>query len=266
MAESLPFEDLELAERAIGEPTLHVDVDGFEGPLDLLLELARRQKVDLHRISILALAEQYLVFIEEARKLRLELAADYLVMAAWLAYLKSRLLLPEAREGRGALGRRPRDGAGAAPAPARGDPRGGEAHGGAGAARARRVRPRRAGADRDPQGGRLGGDALRPALGLCPPAPEADDEPASSCRSGMSGRSSRPARRWSGSSARRRTGPCSTAISSATSPRPSMRPTVIASAFSASLELVREGRLALRQDERLRAALGARPDARARAG
>src|SRR3954469_8758090 len=99
MAESLPFEDVELAERAIGEPILHVDVDGFEGPLDLLLELARRQKVDLHRISILALAEQYLVFIEEARKLRLELAADYLVMAAWLAYLKSRLLLPEPPKG-----------------------------------------------------------------------------------------------------------------------------------------------------------------------
>ena len=70
-----------------------VEVDGFEGPLDLLLELARRQKVDLHRISVLALAEQYLAFIEAART-RLELAADYLVMAAWLAYLKSRLLLP----------------------------------------------------------------------------------------------------------------------------------------------------------------------------
>src|SRR5829696_9053100 len=99
MAEALPFEDLELAERATGAPTLHVDVDGFEGPLDLLLELARRQKVDLHRISILALAEQYLVFIEEARKMRLELAADYLVMAAWLAFLKSRLLLPEGAKG-----------------------------------------------------------------------------------------------------------------------------------------------------------------------
>ncbi len=72
----------------------HVDLNGFEGPLDLLLELARRQKVDLHKISVLALAEQYLAFIEEARSLRLELAADYLVMAAWLAYLKSRLLLP----------------------------------------------------------------------------------------------------------------------------------------------------------------------------
>ncbi len=73
---------------------LVVDVEGFEGPLDLLLELARDQKVDITRISILALAEQYLEFIQEARKIRLELAADYLVMAAWLAYLKSRLLLP----------------------------------------------------------------------------------------------------------------------------------------------------------------------------
>lgn len=71
-----------------------VDVEGFEGPLDLLLELARRQKVDLTRISVLALAEQYLDFVEAARRVRLELAADYLVMAAWLAYLKSRLLLP----------------------------------------------------------------------------------------------------------------------------------------------------------------------------
>ena len=82
-------------ERAEDEPRLVVDVGGFEGPLDLLLDLARRQKVDLHEISILALAEQYLAFIEAACGMRLELAADYLVMAAWLAYLKSRLLLPE---------------------------------------------------------------------------------------------------------------------------------------------------------------------------
>jgi segregation and condensation protein A len=73
---------------------LIVDVDGFEGPLDLLLSLSRTQKVDLRRISILHLTEQYLAFIERARSLRIELAADYLVMAAWLAYLKSRLLLP----------------------------------------------------------------------------------------------------------------------------------------------------------------------------
>jgi segregation and condensation protein A len=80
------------------EENLVVDVAGFEGPLDLLLELARNQKVDLAKISILALAEQYLAFVESARRLRIELAADYLVMAAWLAYLKSRLLLP-AEEG-----------------------------------------------------------------------------------------------------------------------------------------------------------------------
>ena len=73
---------------------LIVDVDGYEGPLDLLLALSRRQKVDLRRISVLQLADQYLRFVEAARALRLELAADYLVMAAWLAYLKSRLLLP----------------------------------------------------------------------------------------------------------------------------------------------------------------------------
>ena len=84
------------ADRASDEPALVVDVEGFEGPLDLLLTLARQQKVDLARISILALADQYLAFIEAARKLRLELAADYLVMAAWLAYLKSRLLIPDA--------------------------------------------------------------------------------------------------------------------------------------------------------------------------
>lgn len=73
---------------------LIVDVDGFEGPLDLLLTLSRTQKVDLRKISVLKLAEQYLGFVERARSLRIELAADYLVMAAWLAFLKSRLLLP----------------------------------------------------------------------------------------------------------------------------------------------------------------------------
>jgi segregation and condensation protein A len=88
-------------ERSTDEPALIVDVEGFEGPLDLLLTLARHQKIDLAKISILALADQYLAFIEVARKLRLELAADYLVMAAWLAYLKSRLLLPETPDGDG---------------------------------------------------------------------------------------------------------------------------------------------------------------------
>jgi hypothetical protein len=93
-AEEVSFET-ELGQAAEGEQALVVDVEGFEGPLDLLLTLARQQKVDLAKISILALADQYLAFIEAARALRLELAADYLVMAAWLAYLKSRLLLPE---------------------------------------------------------------------------------------------------------------------------------------------------------------------------
>jgi len=75
--------------------TLHVSLDGYEGPLDLLLELARAQKVDIARLSILDLVDQYLAVIEGARRVRLELAADWLVMAAWLAWLKSRLLLPE---------------------------------------------------------------------------------------------------------------------------------------------------------------------------
>ena len=83
----------DVAARVAAE-TLIVDVDGFEGPLDLLLTLGRTQKVDLRQISVLALAEQYLDFVERAKALRIELAADYLVMAAWLAFLKSRLLLP----------------------------------------------------------------------------------------------------------------------------------------------------------------------------
>ena len=93
MAKEPAFEAEAVADASEAERFV-VDVEGFEGPLDLLLELARRQKVDLHRVSILDLANQYLAFVEQARKVRLELAADYLVMAAWLAYLKSRLLLP----------------------------------------------------------------------------------------------------------------------------------------------------------------------------
>jgi segregation and condensation protein A len=88
------FFDIEATAERLAAEALVVDVDGFEGPLDLLLALARSQKVDLRRISILKLAEQYLGFVEAAKRLRIELAADYLVMAAWLAYLKSRLLLP----------------------------------------------------------------------------------------------------------------------------------------------------------------------------
>ncbi len=91
--DNLPLDTVSVAERLEAE-ALIVDVDGFEGPLDLLLMLSRSQKVDLRKISVLELARQYLTFVEKAKELRIELAADYLVMAAWLAFLKSRLLLP----------------------------------------------------------------------------------------------------------------------------------------------------------------------------
>ncbi len=91
------FEEDILVERGEGEQLL-LALDGFDGPIDLLLTLARDQKVDITKISILALANQYLDFIEKARGLKLEIAADYLVMASWLAYLKSRLLIPEVKE------------------------------------------------------------------------------------------------------------------------------------------------------------------------
>jgi len=94
MAEDEPDMFTNHVEERLAAEALIVDVEGYEGPLDLLLTMSRTQKVDLRHISILALAEQYLAFVEEAKKLRLELAADYLVMAAWLAFLKSRLLLP----------------------------------------------------------------------------------------------------------------------------------------------------------------------------
>ncbi len=83
------------AEAPVADGALYLELDGWEGPLDLLLDLARRQKVDLREISILALVEQYLDYIDKAEALKLELAADYLVMAAWLAYLKSAMLLPK---------------------------------------------------------------------------------------------------------------------------------------------------------------------------
>lgn len=91
--QAIPFEE-DAPRPDKGEDTFFLALDGYEGPIDLLLTLARDQKVDLAKISILALAEQYLAFIERAKKLRIEIAADYLVMAAWLAYLKSKLLLP----------------------------------------------------------------------------------------------------------------------------------------------------------------------------
>lgn len=96
MAETDQFEisDILSVEDRLAAEALIVDVEGFEGPLDLLLQLSRTQKVDLMKVSVLQLARQYLAFVEKAKELRIELAADYLVMAAWLAFLKSRLLLP----------------------------------------------------------------------------------------------------------------------------------------------------------------------------
>ena len=89
-----PFEDERSDYVEEGDAQLTLDLDGFAGPIDALLKLARDQKVDLSKISILALADQYLEFVTKMRRFQLEIAADYLVMAAWLAYLKSRLLLP----------------------------------------------------------------------------------------------------------------------------------------------------------------------------
>lgn len=95
-AENKDWIEAERDDAPLREDVLYVDVKGYEGPLDLLLDLARRQKLDLANISVLALAEQYLAFIDTIRQRRIEVAADYLVMAAWLAYLKSRLMVPQA--------------------------------------------------------------------------------------------------------------------------------------------------------------------------
>jgi len=102
--EAAAFDTPPRDQAAIEEETLNVSLDGYEGPLDLLLMLARTQKVDLRKISVLQLAEQYLAFVAEAKRMRIELAADYLVMAAWLTYLKSRLLLPPPHEDGGPSG------------------------------------------------------------------------------------------------------------------------------------------------------------------
>ncbi|WP_319773648.1 ScpA family protein [Breoghania sp.] len=229
-------------------PALLVDVDGYEGPLDLLLTLARNQKVDLARISILALAEQYLAFVNEARKLRLELAADYLVMAAWLAYLKSRLLLPEQKDD---------------------DEPTGEELAAALAFRLRRLEAMREAAARLMNRNRLGRDVF--ARG----APEAVSVVRksewdatifdllmayASQRQRNSVTSVSVGRRtvWSLADARtiltRLVGgvaewaPIDSYLISYIT-KPEERATVLASAFSASLELVREGKIELRQSE-----------------
>ena len=246
MSRPVPFEEAVEVERAAGEPALLVDLDGFEGPLDLLLDLARRQKVDLHRMSILALAEQYLAFVEGARRLRLEIAADYLVMAAWFAYLKSRLLLPE-------------------------PPRGEEPSAGdldtALALRLRRLEAIQEAAGRLSDRERLGRDVF--ARGAPEPAPagvprwEASlyDLLASYARQRQKQLNARVtvARRevWSLAEARealeRLLGPGDdwTRLDACLVPylaEPAARAGVIASSFSAALEMVREGRLSVRQD------------------
>jgi len=244
-AEDLQFES-EIPERGSDEPALVVDVEGFEGPLDLLLTLARQQKVDLAKISILALADQYLTFIEAARKLRLELAADYLVMAAWLAYLKSRLLLPE---------QHPADGMSA------------EDMANALAQRLRRLEAIRQVAEQLISRPQLGREVFQ--RGLPEPIEEIKRPEWSATLydllSAYAGRRQTQARSfvrmpkrtvWSLAEAReaieRLVG-----VSMEWSPldkylieyltEPSMRPTVLASSFAATLELVREGRLELHQ-------------------
>ena len=248
MAKPLPFEDVEMTERAESEPALLVDVDGFEGPLDLLLELARRQKVDLHRISILALAEQYITFIEAARRMRLELAADYLVMAAWLAYLKSRLLLPE---------------------PPKGEEPSAEDLASALALRLRRLEAIREAAKKMGERAWLGRDVF--ARGAPEPVIVNRDSRyeaslydllkayAQQRQIRFNARVSFHKRNvWSLVDARealeRLVGHLSDWVTLDTylmeyMVEPSMRSTVMASAFSATLEMVREGKLTLRQDE-----------------
>ncbi len=98
-----PFDEPVRSEPATNEDALVVKLDAYEGPMDILLDLARRQKVDLLQISVLTLVDQYLAFMEEARTRKIELAADYLVMAAWLTYLKSKLLLPKQADEEGEL-------------------------------------------------------------------------------------------------------------------------------------------------------------------
>lgn len=242
------WEAYAVLDRGGEEPTLVVDVDGFEGPLDLLLELARAQKVDITRISILALADQYLAYIEKIRSLRLELAADYLVMAAWLAYLKSRLLLPEVSDGE--------------------EPTGAELAAEL-AFRLRRLEAMREAAARLANRDRLGRDVFA----------RGDPEPVEILRrneysatlhdllsayarqrqySAVAVVHLAPREVWSLQEAREALGRMVGRVADWTPldalltqylVRPDMRRSVTASAFGASLELAREGRLELRQTE-----------------
>ena len=236
------------AVRQESEAALTVDVEGYEGPLDLLLDLARRQKIDLAQISILALAEQYLAFVERVRKLRIELAADYLVMAAWLAYLKSRLLIPDP----------PDDGEGPT----------GEELAAQLAFRLQRLEAMRNAANRLVNRNRLGRDFF--ARGLPEPiVAEARRQYTATLYDLLTAYAAQRQRRmvtqvtiarrtvWSLAEAReilvRLVGDLDdwTAMDAfllAYVPDPRNRATAIASTFAASLELVREGRLSMRQE------------------
>ena len=233
-------------ERKDGDAALVVDVDGFEGPLDLLLALARTQKVDLAKISILALAEQYLSYIEELRRLRLELAADYLVMAAWLAYLKSRLLLPS---------------------PSPDEEPSGEEMAAALAFRLRRLEAMRDAAAKLVNRDRLGREVFARGMPEAVEIVQRSDYSATLYdlltayasqrqRQMVSVVHVRRRQVWSLAEARevltRMVGSIAdwTPVDVFLSPwilTPEMRATVVASSFSASLELVREGRVELRQ-------------------
>ena len=248
-AEILSFETGRPAELSDDEPSLVVDVEGYEGPLDLLLALARQQKVDLAKISILALADQYLVFIEAARKIRLELAADYLVMAAWLAFLKSRLLLPEPPT-RGRTERRGNgDRAGQPAAPARGHSRSGEPADEPAAIAARYLSARQSGIDRRNPASQIHRDPVRPAHRLCRAAPAARAGDACIWRSARCGRWRKRAPRWSAWSASAEDWSCLDEYLLSYVVDPSQKATVFASSFAAALELVREGEMELHQKE-----------------
>lgn len=234
-------------DRAASDPALLIDVAGFEGPLDLLLFLARNQKVDLARISVLALAEQYLEFIESARRIRIELAADYLVMAAWLAYLKSRLLIPQ----------QPKD-----------DGPSGEEMAATLAFRLKRLEAMREAASRLINRNRLGRDVHPRGAPEHVPSRAASAYEASLYdlltayaslrqRQAITQVTIEKRRVWSLSDARGILTRMIGEISDWTAldhfllrylPSPEERVTAIASAFAASLELVREGRLEIRQD------------------
>ena len=249
-AEILSFETGRPAEIADGEAALVVDVEGYEGPLDLLLTLARQQKVDLAKISILALADQYLTFIEAARKIRLELAADYLVMAAWLRLPE---IAPAAartadagrteRRGNGDRARQPA-------APARGDPRSRQPADEPPAVPARYLSARQSGIDRRNPPSQIHRNPVRPAHRLfrAAPAARAGDGASGQAHGVVAGRSARLAGA-AGRHDRAEDWSCLDDYLLSYVVDPSQKATVFASSFAAALELVREGEMELNQKE-----------------